>query len=304
MTKNAVELRILGTSLRVHCPDQHFLTRLTTRYYYCSGHDLIQPMLDVFFEPIAGGYRVTFEGRQCDVQDAPVWPQPYRIVDMLVERTRPDLLFLHASSVLFANKAALFVGPSMSGKSTVARTVASNKHPVVADDTTPVSLETGEALAYCTVPDGQTPSGRDHAVLGSGAGFAVGWVFFISQQDRFDQGLTRSMGHNLQEYLKMLRLCWGASDLHMSIPEKPIAVWRGESTFYRSPCLTRGSSVESVRRLLRFSHPHSVCLGRRLAWAMRFLSKAEVLYLSPGYADQTASLIKDTVLESCPTADK
>ena len=56
-----------------------------------------------------------------------------------------DSLVLHASSVLADSGAQLFLGPSGAGKSTIARLIGS---PLITDDFTPVSLQTGVAFVY------------------------------------------------------------------------------------------------------------------------------------------------------------
>jgi hypothetical protein len=72
------------------------------------------------------------------------------ILGMLIHQRR--LLVLHASTVAVANSAVAFLGESGMGKSTLVASLYTRDHAIVADDLTPVQVDTDSPLVFPGFP--------------------------------------------------------------------------------------------------------------------------------------------------------
>lgn len=80
------------------------------------------------------------------LEEAPAGLVPNLLIAML-QWAQPDVAFVHAASIGVDGSAALLVGPSRAGKSTLALTLGRRGHSVFADDVSALRLTTGEVIA-------------------------------------------------------------------------------------------------------------------------------------------------------------
>ncbi|MBN2309484.1 MAG: hypothetical protein JXR94_10965 [Candidatus Hydrogenedentes bacterium] len=252
-------------------------------------------------------WRVEVDGRcaSLDVQPGD-WARVGDLVTLVAAHGRRDLRFVHGSSVATPRGAALFIGPSTSGKTTLALALDRAGFPLLADDITPVDLAAATAFAFPTTAgvrphtaallDGHTPlewpvHDRARGTGGRmGSPVSVGHLFFLEAAN----GRVKR-APLLDGWERLVAALFGGPSPGRGNAARSVFALRDKSDFAREPELAAFAGVEVARELLRYSYPPRPPLGELLPAAGAFLQRVTCHSLRPGYLDSTVRLIRNAL---------
>ncbi|MDX9974293.1 MAG: hypothetical protein RBU21_15015, partial [FCB group bacterium] len=149
-------LRVLGRTIRVESDNRALLDAVEERYapYLISMRETDACANgDVSVLELAEsdqGLRVGFGGRRILLEGGQSWLKPDDIVIYVLRKLLPNLAFVHASSIQEKGRAALFVGSTHQGKTTLAYALARNGFAPMSDDLAPLDLGSGRVFSLYT----------------------------------------------------------------------------------------------------------------------------------------------------------
>ncbi|MCP4645507.1 MAG: hypothetical protein GY851_34000 [bacterium] len=263
-------------------------------------------VFDLSIERLDGGYRVSFEGRTAILSLGDTWPRVDDLIQLLLVRGRPDLRFLHASSVCTESGAAIFVGASTSGKTTLAMALEAEGLILLGDDVAPVDLESRRIHPLHTrrtirpftrqlMDSGDLERAAAGAIPAGGDDVPVRWVFFLEPGEG---GETRSVSvqEPLEEWGRMYTL--GVGEPPPANPQRSHElIQRDERTFARAARTGPCRASTALRVLINHMHPPHPPLGAMLPAVARFFEKVSLHSLTVGHLPDTVSAVMGVLKE-------
>ena len=229
----------------------------------------------------------------------PIWPSLETVIRTLVIACRREWRFVHASGVCDEEGAVLFVGPSTSGKSTLAMAIQERGYRLLADDLTPLSLAHGKVFPYQT---GQSLRPFTQA-LATERDWAHGYpqsieplekigadvraVFFLKSHAAVSgRPVLDASGTNIVAWRKICRLVnWPEASFGRPFDSFPSPCHPED--FAKEPDVAPCPTSEAIRYLFNHLHPPHPPLKALLPEASHFFAKVRFFNLRVGHLDQT-----------------
>lgn len=251
-------------------------------------------------------YTLSWLDRSIQVPLSNSWPRVSDLLTQILVSKRRDLRFLHASAVNFDGRAVLFVGGSTSGKTTIALALQQNGFKPLADDVCVFNPGTREVCPFKTSANirpftmklekrnrwtSYTP-GRITENF-SDAKPPIEFLFFLSHDDAMIS-ISRDVSEQIKVWRKFYWLSTG-DILFGGISERlPI---RNERAFDKLPRVCPCRPVETIRLLSKHLHAPYPCFSERIVELSLLAEKIQAFRLWPGELAQTASCVRDVLME-------
>jgi hypothetical protein len=305
-TVNTIELSVLGCSVDLRADDPELLVTARTHFpHYVAPTNVVRRMrIDV--RKAGERFEVWVEGRSALLSLGSSWPRFTDLIQLLIVRERQDLRFVHGSCVDFGEEAAVFVGASTCGKTTLGAALKNAGFGLVADDVTPLDMANGTAVPFRTKPAVRPfvadllESGRaardSHDVTAGYAEHAcvpVKALFFLAPQES-RSSRSKSMEKALKEWSAMYELCIGCKP-KPNPSGSTLLIQRDEREFACKPELSTCRPSDALRLLFKHMHPPHPPFKTLLPMAARFLNGAASRVLKPGYVQETVDMVAGTM---------
>jgi hypothetical protein len=262
---------------------------------YCSS------ALEIGVTTTASGWHAEFENRSADFTGDTGLDDLIRLV---VVRERQDMRFIHASCVAGVDGAAIFVGATTSGKSTLALALFQNGWELFSDDIAPVLFENKLVCRFPTAANlrsytqqlaarmhwnshahnPEAPTERDCV------GLPIRAVFILNAMEAPHEPAyaTRKVP---VEWRQMLELCFPPNEIGES-SNSGVVVLRDESTFNRPPKLQACSRGTGLRHILNHRISPQPSLTAVLAELCPVFENAKFFFLDVGHLPETTALVE------------
>jgi len=302
----AIHLNILGIGLCVSSNSARVLEELAHLYsaYVCTRS--IRPFRahTVLLTVTASGMEISFEGRKALVANANrSWPSPSDLVQMIVERERADLAFVHGACIELEGAGVLFIGPSTTGKTTLALALAQCGGSVLSLDLTPISLGISRAYPFpCS--GGLRLNTRQIAAQNRwsldchrspgcmDSGLPISHVFFL---EKASVSTVVDVSQNRRDWNTLRALVLGHAP--PSAPDTPARLHlHTPADFDHPPRLTPCPRGWAIRHFCRCSHEYDVPPRQLVGSVAHCLARAKCWRLEAGYLHATVDLARNTVL--------
>lgn len=298
---------MLGTSIVVRGRDcEGLLSGVRRKYAAHVDPGIASPTIAVDIEKLREGWRISLDGKHATFLFENSWPAFENLLRLLIIRSRPDLVFLHASCVSLDGNAALFVGASTSGKSTLATYFYNCGLDLVADDLTAIALEDAVAQPYHTRvqlrPHSQilaeehgwrTP--QAHECHKAAAFPTIRSLFCLNTDKTRQKGTTRAnASEGFAEWKTMLDLCGCPVKNQRQRPSKQTIV-RTPEYFKREAEISSAKSSAALRFLMNHLHTPEAPLHALLSKSEKFLAKVNTYELQVGTIESTANLVRSAL---------
>jgi len=298
-------LELLGVqlALRGNCPPLMKQARACFGRYEISR---VHPQaLQLSINPRGNLWEARFEGRTETLDLESGWPRIDDLLQILIERERNDLAFIHGCCVSHRGLAAVLVGATTSGKTTLALALQNAGCTMLAEDIVPLSLAPAEACYYRTGiavrPHTKHIMKAQNADVAYGSAaqaeeeqrVPVRWLFFL-QPPLKPADSTVSVAQGLGQYDKIMRLCYGQNAPARLHPTTQLRI-RHPASFEQKPKLTECSTAQALSLFFKHLHPGPAPAASCLPALAGFLTQAKPLLLYPGFLDQTVSLVMNAL---------
>lgn len=298
------EARILGVSFRVETNDPPLIDETIGRFESGVPGTSDAPPLVIRLLRDGNDVTVEFDGRTMTCAVDGTWPQLDDFVQLVIERERPDLHFLHASALLCSGRAALFVGASTSGKTTLALALSELGYPILAEDAVPLCLQTGRAFSFRTrmglrahtarlAAERNWQTGYDGGgVAPAPGGVPVGWIFLLTPQNGQRAAIVPTAPGNAV-WRRMYALCYGTPPSEQFTRSGAMCM-RNETAFACMPALRRCTPATGhMQRIMKHLHPTRQPIGMTMGGTAALLAQALFCELTPGRLQETTTLVHD-----------
>ncbi len=304
-----LHLNILGVKLSLHANREAALESLRHVFEAHTAGRASGDAHRIGLRDEEGKTRITFEGRSGVFDAESAWPRIDDFLVLLVLRERPNLQFFHGSCVANREKkAALFLGGTMSGKTTLAVALQAEGYTVLSDDVIPVDLSQATVYPFRTAmrlrkhtqstararswPEGYVAS-RNGAQAPRELPHPIRWIFCLHPADgtAVEHGLV---SERLAVWSRMRSLCWGQHCSPLS-PKATVLSVRDERAFQRRPKLSACTPGPALRFALNHMRQPTPALRTLLPAMAGVFRNAELYSLVPGDLKETVSLVSSTM---------
>lgn len=299
-TRGRVRVRIAACVIEVESDGAEVLESLAAHFGEVKDSRL----------PLCASLRVTrargrdewsleFEGREAVVQLGQEWPRLEDLLILLAVRERRDLRFVHASAVSTERGAALFVGGSTSGKTTLSLALDGAGFTVLCDDVAPVQFTSARVLRLLTKPSLRPATvamvghpRKEKSVSDDEREEPVRWMFFL--QPDSGQAEEVPVGDVLERWHTLYWLGTGEAVADVRASDALLRR-RNERSFHRPPRLARCPAGVGLKQLLNHLHPPSGPVASLIAEAGALARQTAWYLLEPGYLAETVGLVEDVI---------
>ncbi|MBN2307433.1 MAG: hypothetical protein JXR94_00590 [Candidatus Hydrogenedentes bacterium] len=288
-----ITLNMLGCGVRVEADDTEPIACVRERLGAFESSHRAGEAHCVHVRRAGARWAVEFEGRTAALSLTQGWPALDDLLKLIVVRERSDLRFVHASAVACHGNAALFIGPSTSGKTTLAVALARAGFQLLADDTTPIHLDTAAVWPFrtgMTLRPFTEALVRDMPEQDEGGQPASARWLFILERDEARPARRVAMDGRLQEWERMYELCTGRAAGRNSRRSQSLLL-QGEQHFARAPELRPCPASVALRVLGTHMHPPHPPLKELLPATARFFEGLRRFSLKPGRLDETVGCV-------------
>ncbi|MDX9973413.1 MAG: hypothetical protein RBU21_10550 [FCB group bacterium] len=239
------------------------------------------------------------------------WPQPDDIFMLGLRKLLPHMAFVHASSVVEEGKAALFVGASHHGKTTLACALAQDGGRLFSDDLTPVDLRTGRVHPLLAAPRlraytqdmarryGWRPLVHTTAPRQTEEGAIPALIFFLraatAEKRRASEASIRRMEQEAQAHRDLDSLFFRAAPAG---DPPPVRSWyRPRPDFKTEPLLEECAPSIGARNLLNHMYQPQYGFAEIVSNTAKMVSRARTYHLVPGELEPTAAVVRRVMRE-------
>lgn len=146
-------MSVCGCGVELECTDPHVLALVRTVYGKMVGNGVgAVPCIkgQLSFKPVDTFYRINLDDQDdCVVtSESDFLFQLEKKLELRLQELRPDLVFLHAASVVQHGRSVLLVAPSGVGKSTLTWALLHQGFQYLSDELAPVELEALRVIPY------------------------------------------------------------------------------------------------------------------------------------------------------------
>jgi len=250
----------------------------------------------------ADQFRVLLKDREERLRLAERWPRFDDLIQLIIQRERSDLAFVHGSCVAAQNKAALLFGSSTAGKTTLGLALRQCGFHLLAEDTTPVSMEKGLVYPFLTGLNLREQTARladeqewgdcnfiqvETSLLTNGV--PLHWIIYVTPKTL--SRTTCISNVDMEEWERFRRLTGAPPQAEAPTQEREVAI-RTQADFARAPELAPIRQSQLARELLRHSHlPAKMGFPAALRAAMTLITHVQSARLVPGHLMQTVNLL-------------
>lgn len=306
MAHNVLHVTFQGCAVELHTEDIRLLRRVEEAFPYNTRRGAAKkPRYAFRVERSRNGYSVSLGQRETWLALGETWPTIDHLVELaMVKAHEDDRLFVHAASVRNADAATLLVGSSTSGKSTLAWALAQHGFSFLADDVTPIDIETCRVHPFKT----RIQVRPDTAVLASKERWRPPYtdnqqedtrpcrmesIIFLAVPSPAD-GEACDMSSPLREWERMAALL----GMKFSQPGgKGNIFWRSRADrFQCAPSLQAITASEAMKRLGSFLYPSGRTASTLLPFLCKIIGSCRRYYeLRPGPIGSTTALLLDAL---------
>ncbi|MBN2309932.1 MAG: hypothetical protein JXR94_13240, partial [Candidatus Hydrogenedentes bacterium] len=147
-------LRILGCCVAVRADRAEALSGVRRRFACFEVERPIAeaPDVEVCVRREGAGWRAEVVGREGSAKVDDEWPTLTNMIESLVQQRVPQVRMCHGASVLGEKGAAVFLGQSTSGKTTLALALQKRGLTLLGEDIVPIHLESASVFPFPTPP--------------------------------------------------------------------------------------------------------------------------------------------------------
>lgn len=223
------------------------------------------------------------------------------ILTLLVMSKVSDLLFLHASAVEIDGQSIIFVGASMTGKSTTAAALHQYGGRILSDDLVPLHRGSLEASAYPTSQNFRKFTqvlsreqawdvGYSHLkAQNDGSSFPIRSIYLL--QPRTSAGGALGIPKGLPRKKELVRLFLGSDAVQRLTCNAQGRFIRDETDFSCAPEIFPCRTIDAVRSLVNHLYTPNRALRELLADMAELSSRVPVHVLRPGRLDEMLPLL-------------
>jgi len=300
--EKSLYLDILGTTILFHSNHNSCLEAIENKFgpYLVPPTNLSTIKINVQYLD-NGLYSVTVNQQQAVLALEERWPRIDDLVQLAIEKERTDLFFVHSSCVCYKGHAALFIGASTSGKTTLALALKQAGCIVLAEDTTPLDPKRQVAIPFRTnmslrentkqiATERNWNYSTDLIEVNEFCnGVPLKQVFILkSPPDTFTHEVT--ITENLQEWDKMRELCYGNTIKQNTLRSERL-VLRDKQSFQQPPVIRPYPKLAAIKTLLKHTHANADPFNKRFPDAIELLKTIRLFELQCGYLDETVMAI-------------
>jgi hypothetical protein len=303
-------IQLLGVQIIVHSDTPRLLSEVHRRFGLSDDRQTMFGPIELTAMKDADRFRVLLEGREERLRLAERWPRLDDLVQLIIQRERSDLAFIHGACVAARNKAALLFGSSTAGKTTLGLALRQRGFDLLAEDTTPVFLEKGLVYPFLTSLNLREHTARladeqewdCNFVQGETASFANGiplhWIIYVTPKTLSRTTLINT--DDLAEWERFRRLTGAPPQARVSSQDRELAI-RTQADFDCRPEMAPIRQSQLARELLRHGH---LSAGMELPAVLQavtaLIRQTHAARLVPGHLAQTVDLLQEWMLPSNP----
>jgi len=308
----SIEAQVLGVPLTIRTNHEPILEETLGRFEWSPPATNVPKPALISFLRQNNAVTIEHRGRTMTYTHNNDWPQLDDFIQLVIERERPDLHFLHASAILCRDHAALFVGASTSGKTTLALALSELGYPILAEDTVPLHLNTATALPFRTQMGLRAHTAKLAADHNWQTNYATGhpapgrtpvrWLFLLTAPRNGNGVAFIPTAPGNATWRDMYTLCYGAAPSEHFTRSNTLCI-RNETAFACTPRFHAAPpSTTSLQRLMKHLHPTPQPLAKTLSAAAALLNTVTFAELTPGHLNQTVHLVQQ-MLQAHPESD-